>query len=138
MYCSLEDDSGCMYLLSTFVPMKNVLFFLFADSSRKKRFLRHTGGKQNFCDRVFVFEIWQLSESCLKVWNGGNGMGRDGLPDGEKVNHDKCIMRQTAVVTEILYDYTLVHSFFFTMYYSVFWISGKFTIFNFSGIFSLP
>jgi len=40
------------------------------------------------------------------------------------------------VVSDILCDWTFSLFFFFIMYYSAFWILGKFTIFNFSDVFS--
>lgn len=88
------------------LPPLKMCFFVFADSSRK-HFLRHTGGKQHFCDRVFIVK-YGSSEICLKVWTVGNGMGRCGLLGRGQVSCNECVMYQiqTAGLSDILCDYT--------------------------------
>lgn len=129
MYCSTEDDSDCLYLLSTFAPVKKCVFFFSVIVAEKNAFW-DTFLQQIICFLI-VAALWKLLNGLEWV----SGTGRDRLLGRGQVSHNRCVMYQTAVVSDALHDYTSSPFIFFTMCYSVFWMSHKFTIFNFSNIF---
>lgn len=96
-----------------FRPCKKRVFF--SPTVAEKTLSETHRRKSGFLWWGVVFEVRRLPESCLKVWNGGNGPGRDGLLHGGQVSHDKCVMYQiqTAVLSDGVRDYTFSPFLFF-------------------------